>query len=169
MQVATAPLSDAVRRTILPEGQACADTHILLRYFRLDAGGRLVMGGPGGLSPPATPDAMSFRALERSVRRMFPQIEQPRFEFHWYGKGALTFDMLPHLHEPAPGMIAALGYNGRGLAMGTALGILLARRALGEPRDALPFPVFPLRSQPLAALAGLAVKARALYAYLVRR
>jgi glycine/D-amino acid oxidase-like deaminating enzyme len=112
---------------------------------------------------------MSLRALERSVRRMFPQIEQPQFEFRWYGRGALTFDTLPHLHEPAPGLIAALGYNGRGLAMATALGTLLARRALGEPRDALPFPTSPLRSRPMAALAALATGARALYDSLVRR
>ncbi len=169
VQIATAPLSEAVRRSILPEGQACADTRVLLRYFRLDASGRLVMGGPGGFTPPTRPDAMSFRALAASVRRMFPQIENPRFEFHWYGKGALTFDMLPHLHEPAPGLIAALGYNGRGLALATALGVILARRALGEPWDALPFPVSTLRALPLAAIAEVVVASRALYARLFRR
>ena len=169
VQIATAPLSDAARRSVLPEGQACADTQLLLRYFRLDAVGRLVMGGPGGFSPPRGPDAMSFRALETSVRRMFPQIGAPRLEFHWYGKGALTFDMLPHLHEPAPGLVAALGYNGRGLAMGTALGIVMARRALGEKRELLPFPFTPLRARPFALLAGLALKARALSSHLLRR
>jgi len=66
-------------------------------------------------------------------------------------------------------LFAALGYNGRGLAMATALGTLLARRALGEPREALPFPTSPLRSRPMAALAALATGARALYASLVRR
>jgi len=34
---------------------------------------------------------------------------------------------VPHLHELAPGLRAALGYNGRGVAMATVLGTLLAR------------------------------------------
>jgi glycine/D-amino acid oxidase-like deaminating enzyme len=162
VQLATAPLAEAVRRSVLPQGHVCADTRLLLRYFRLDSGGRLVMGGAGGLLPPAGPGEPSYRLLERTIRRMFPQIAAPRFEFHWYGKGAVTFDMLPHLHEPTPGLIAALGYAGRGLAMATALGALVARRALGEPIEALPFPCWPLRSRPGAALAALALAARGL-------
>lgn len=46
-QVATAPLTDNLRRTILPEGRVLSDTRRLLRYFRLDAQGRMVMGGRG--------------------------------------------------------------------------------------------------------------------------
>jgi glycine/D-amino acid oxidase-like deaminating enzyme len=169
VQIATTPLDEDVRSTILPEGQACTDARLFLRYFRLDAAGRLVMGGVGGLAPPSGPGEPSFRLLERTVRRMFPQIRDPRFEFHWYGKGAVTFDMLPHLYEPAPGMTVVLGYAGRGLAMGTALGTLLARRALGEPLDALPFPCWPLRAFPFAALAGVGVAARVAAITLFRR
>src|SRR5260370_1049736 len=44
---ATRPLSDDLRRTILPKGQAVSDSRRLLRYFRLDAAGRMVLGGPG--------------------------------------------------------------------------------------------------------------------------
>ncbi|HWN16339.1 MAG TPA: FAD-binding oxidoreductase, partial [Candidatus Dormibacteraeota bacterium] len=44
---ATRPMSDDSRRTILPKGQAVSDSRRLLRYFRLDAAGRMVMGGRG--------------------------------------------------------------------------------------------------------------------------
>ena len=37
----------------------------------------------------------------------------------------MTADHLPHLHAPAPGVIAALGYNGRGVALATALGLAI--------------------------------------------
>jgi len=49
-QVATAPIPAELRATILPEGQAASDTWHLLRYFRLDASGRLVLGSRGTFS-----------------------------------------------------------------------------------------------------------------------
>src|SRR5256885_15583489 len=58
-------------------------------------------------------------------------------------------DHLPHLHEPAPGLLAGLGYNGRGVAMASVMGRLLALRALGTPAAELGFPVTPLRPMPL--------------------
>ncbi|MGG6549923.1 UNVERIFIED_CONTAM: hypothetical protein NY100_31385, partial [Prevotella sp. 15_C9] len=40
-QVATVPLTDNLRRSILPEGHVSSDTRKLLLYFRLDHTGRL--------------------------------------------------------------------------------------------------------------------------------
>ena len=51
---------------------------------------------------------------------------------------------MPHLHEPAPGVVAGLGYNGRGVAMSHVMGQVLARRTLGEAITDLPFPVTPI-------------------------
>src|SRR5205085_10636486 len=50
-QVATAPIPAALRQAILPGGQAASDTRRLLRYFRLDTSGRLVMGSRGTFAP----------------------------------------------------------------------------------------------------------------------
>jgi glycine/D-amino acid oxidase-like deaminating enzyme len=146
-QVATAPLPPALRAAILPEGQAVSDTCRLLRYFRLDAQGRLVMGTRGlfGTHPPA----VAARHHYRAVREIYPQLDGLPFEFHWGGMVAMTRDHLPHLHELAPGLRAALGYNGRGVAMATVLGTLLARWSLGEPPAELGFPVTPVRPMAL--------------------
>jgi hypothetical protein len=65
--------------------------------------------------------------------------------------GHYTLDLLPHLHEPQPGIAAPIGYSGRGLAMGTALDTVLARRALGEPARSLPYPVTSLSAIPFNA------------------
>ncbi|HYB41308.1 MAG TPA: hypothetical protein VEL75_06025, partial [Candidatus Methylomirabilis sp.] len=46
----------------------------------------------------------------------------------------------------APGVHAALGYNGRGVAMASAMGKVLADRAQGR---AVAFPESPLRPVPL--------------------
>lgn len=165
VQVATAPLSQDIARTILPDGHSCADTHKLrVRYFRMEPDRRLVIGGPGWLTPPGDGNALSFKLLERSARDMFPQIGDVAFEYRWYGRGAMTSDLLPHLHEAASGVTAALGYNGRGIAAGTALGTVLARRALGEQAATLPFPVTALSALPLNVAAAMPY-----YASVVRR
>src|SRR5262249_22965351 len=68
------------------------------------------------------------------------------WEFVWGGKVALTLDHLPHLHELAPGVLTALGYNGRGVAMATLMGKLLADRLQGRSDGV--FPATPLRPIP---------------------
>jgi glycine/D-amino acid oxidase-like deaminating enzyme len=141
VQLASAPLDAARRAAVLPRRHSVGDTeHLRLRYFRLDAAGRFVIGGPGWLRPPRSGAAISFRLLGHSTRRMFPALRDVPFEYRWAARDAFTADLVPHLYEPAPGLFSALGCNGRGLAIGTALGTVLARRVLGEARDAMPFP-----------------------------
>jgi glycine/D-amino acid oxidase-like deaminating enzyme len=149
-QVATRPLSDNIRRSVLPEGLPVSDTRRLLRYFRLDPSGRLLMGGRG-----STDDASGstgFKRLRRLVASMFPQIGMAEWDFAWSGKVALTADHLPHIHEPAPGIKIGLGYNGRGVAMASRMGKLLADRTLGAPADEFGFPVTSIRPLPLWSL-----------------
>jgi glycine/D-amino acid oxidase-like deaminating enzyme len=69
----------------------------------------------------------------------------PRFEFLWHGALGITLDRLPHVHELAPGVLAWLGCNGRGLALATAIGRELARACLGAPLASLPLPLSALR------------------------
>ena len=63
---------------------------------------------------------------------------------------AITRDFLPHLHQPAPGIFAALGYNGRGVAMATRMGHVLADLAC--TRGEIPYPITAVRRIPLHAL-----------------
>ena len=146
-QVATEPISDELRQTILPEGQSASDTWHLLRYFRLDATGRLVLGSRGTFAD--VPVAVAARHHYRAVREIFPQLEGIRYEYHWGGLVGMTRDHLPHLHEIAPGLVTGLGYNGRGVAMATVMGRILADWALGVPGPELAFPVTPLAPIPM--------------------
>ena len=160
-QVATAPLADELRAGILPEGQAASDTCRLLRYFRLDSSARLIMGTRGSYT--AAPTSFTARHHYRAVREIYPQLEGIGFDYHWGGFVALTQDHLPHLHELAPGLYAGLGYNGRGVAMATVMGGLLARWALGEATTKLGFPVTPVRPIRLHAFSRLGVRATIQY------
>lgn len=155
VQVASEPLDESQLKTILPGRLSCSDTgHLRLRYFRLDRDNRFVIGGPGWLTPPRSPSALSFRLLEASTRRMFPQLRHIRFEYQWAARDGVTADLVPHLYEPCPGLFSALGYNGRGLAIGTALGGELARRVLGEPAASLSYPKTKPSASPLNLVAA---------------
>ena len=160
-QVATAPIPAELRATILPEGQAASDTWHLLRYFRLDASGRLVLGSRGTFSQ--APQLRDVHYHYHAVHEIYPQLKRIPFEYHWGGLVAMTRDQLPHLHELAPGLLAGLGYSGRGVAMATVMGRLLARRALGAQVVELGFPVSPVLPVPFHALSGIGARATIQY------
>jgi len=166
-QVATAPIPPALRASILPHGQPVSDTRQLLRYFRLDASGRLLMGSRGSFD--AVPGPQSARLQYRAVHEIYPQLRGVAFEYHWSGLVAISADRMPHLHELAPGLLAAGGYNGRGIAMATTLGALLARLANGEPAGELGFPVTTLQPVRLHRFARLGARLTMLYLGLLDR
>ncbi|WP_119168702.1 NAD(P)/FAD-dependent oxidoreductase [Algihabitans albus] len=160
-QVATRPLSPNLAATILPEGHPASDTRRLLWYFRKDRQDRLVMGGRGFAKDAL--GAEDTRILQRSLKQLYPQIGELAFEYHWGGRVAMTADHLPHVHAPEPGLYAGVGFNGRGVAMATATGSILARLAAGEEPRAQPVPVTALTPIAFHAFHGLAVQALASY------
>jgi glycine/D-amino acid oxidase-like deaminating enzyme len=149
-QVATRPLSNNLRATILPGGQPVSDTRRLLRYFRLDPEGRLLMGGRGSFDGENRPDR--YERLRRAAQRLYPQLGEPDWEFFWSGKIALTADHLPHIHEPKPGVLAGLGYNGRGVAMASRMGKLLADYVSGASAETLGLPITRIKPLPFWSL-----------------
>jgi glycine/D-amino acid oxidase-like deaminating enzyme len=160
-QVATTPLPPDLLRTILPERQSASDTWHLLRYFRLDATGRLLMGSRGVFGN--APAAVQARHHYRAVREIYPQLEGIGYDYHWGGLVAVTRDSLPRLQEVAPGLLAGFGYNGRGVAMATTLGRLLALWAAGRPAAELGFPVTPPDPVPLHAFSQMGARVAVQY------
>ncbi|KUZ75746.1 NAD(P)/FAD-dependent oxidoreductase [Burkholderia ubonensis] len=148
--VATQPLAPDIGRDILAGGEVASDARRLLLYFRRDAAGRLLMGGRGPFAEPRA--ASDWRHLERAATLLYPQLKGVGFEYRWAGRVAITADFLPHVHEPVPGVMIALGYNGRGIAMATTLGKHLAAHLSGDARLPLPFHVTPIRPIPFHGL-----------------
>ena len=146
IQIATDPLPDAEIAAILPQGQTISDTRRLIMYARREPDNRLVFGGIG--FPKLFERVGGLRWLRTDVQRVFPSVPADRWIYHWGGYIALTADRIPHLHEPAPGMLAGLGYNGRGVAMSVVMGRLLAERALGTDPDQLAMPVTGIDRMP---------------------
>ncbi len=156
-QVATAPLPEAVARTILPQGHVSSDTRQLLFYFRLDHERRLLMGGRGPFSEP-TSDA-DWSHLEKVVKTMFPAAADAPIAYRWCGRVALTRDFLPHLHEPAEGLLVDIGCMGRGIGLQTAMGRAMARYLVSGEASALPLPVTGIRGLPLHRLRRIYISA----------
>lgn len=157
LQVATDPLPEAIRQTILPQGHAASDTLRLLRYYQIDCNGRFVLGARG----PFRDDVVLSHAGEhlRHIRQLYPQLDGVPIRYVWSGQVAVTADHLPHLHVLAPGAYAALGFNGRGVALTTTMGRFLADLASGAAAETIDFPVTPLRPLPLHRFNRLAVRA----------
>jgi glycine/D-amino acid oxidase-like deaminating enzyme len=149
-QAATRPLPEAARQSILPGGQSASDTRRVLLYFRLDRDGRFIIGGRGAAQDEPGPER--FARLRRAAREIYPQLAEAEWSNHWSGRIALTRDFLPHLLELAPGLLAGLGYQGRGVAMATSMGALLAARAQGAAEADLPLPIGPRQPFPLHGL-----------------
>lgn len=156
-QIATAPLPDHIKRTILPQGHVCSDTRNLLLYFRLDHEGRLLMGGRGPFREPK--GEADWAHLERVMHKMFPQVKGQAIAFRWCGRVAITRDYLPHLHEPAPGLLIDIGCMGRGVGLQTSMGIAMAHYIANGDKLTLPFPITEAKSFPLYGLRRLYVNA----------
>lgn len=157
-QIATRPLTEAEGGAILPQGEVASDARKLLFYFRRDRTGRFLMGGRGPFHEPRGP--VDFSHLHSWMTRLYPSLKDVAIEYYWGGRVALTQDSMPHVHQPAPGLTVALGYNGRGVGMGTHLGKLIGENlGSGALKRALPFPISPIRPIPLHGLQRLYVSA----------
>ena len=75
---------------------------------------------------------------------------------------AMTADQYPHIHEPADGILACLGFNGRGLAMATAMGAQLARRIM-DRSSPIDMPITGMKGMRFHACWPLGVRAAIAY------
>lgn len=146
-QMATEPLSATVRARILPGGQAVSDTRNDLYFYRFDTAGRLVTGGALMLSI-GWENRIRARIAAR-VQSVFPQAGRVTFPQAWWGYVGITKDRMPHVHELAPGVLAWIGCNGRGLALGTAIGKEMAAVCAGRRLEDSALPIS--RMKPIAA------------------
>ena len=137
--IASEPLSDNLRKTILPNKVTLVDKRNLILYFRYDRDGRLCIGDHGPMRDAFT--LKDFDNLKKRVIDVYPQLANTRWDFHWGGRIAVTKDSLPFIEQLAPGMWAGMGFNGRGVGMGSVVGQTLAELAMGKPAQDSCFPV----------------------------
>lgn len=145
-QIATTPLSAELRVHILPGDQSVSDTRRVLRYFRTDAAGRLIVGGKGRARTPAAIDDFDFQ--RQTLGRLYPELADHPLEYAWGGEVCITADRLPRIIRLGPDAYAHLGCNGKGVAWCTAIGAAFAEMFTSGDERALPIPVTPLKRIP---------------------
>lgn len=150
-QLATEPLSDNVRKTIIPGRQAVSDTHRELYFGRYDARNRLVTGG-AILLPWRRRERMQPYIAAR-LERLFPQLGPVKFTHVWNGYLGMTRDYFPRVHRLGPEAYAWAGCNGRGVGFAIAMGRELAAAVTGTPVGQLAMPLTEPDPVPLHGIA----------------
>ena len=140
---ATEALGEERLGAILPGRHAVSETRRVQVYYRLDAGGRFVIGARGNwLDADQAGDAGHVHA---EACRLFPALTDVTWQFQWAGYTAMTLSHVPKLMKLAPGLHTGMGFNGRGVAMATMMGKQLALAVTGEQSD---MPIEPLSRIP---------------------
>ncbi|UUP15907.1 NAD(P)/FAD-dependent oxidoreductase [Nitratireductor thuwali] len=156
-QIATEPLTKEAANRFSPHREPVSDTRANIFTFRLDADNRLISGGMA-IVPLAAERRMGARIVRRLARELGLS-DVPRVTHVWRGTAAVTPDFLPRIVRFGDGFFGATGCNGRGIAMTTMFGDVLADAVTGAPPDALPVPVSEPASIPFRPIARAAPSA----------
>lgn len=138
-QMSTSPLSAELRGEILPGRHAVSDTRGDLQFFRYDARNQLVAGA-AMISSHAAARRLN-KLVGQRLTTAFPQLGKPKFTHIWSGYVGITPDHFPHFHQLGPDYFAAIGFNGRGVALAISVGMEMAKAINGANMQniALPF------------------------------
>jgi glycine/D-amino acid oxidase-like deaminating enzyme len=147
-QLATPPLTDEQRETIIPGRQAISDTRGDLWYFRYDAQNRLVTGSSLLIRVKAKPRLS--QSVAKRLETAFPQLGKVDFTHVWSGNVGVTQNFYPRFHQFGPNYWGFTGYNGRGLALTIPIGREMAGLICGEA------PALPMTEPELIPVHGVA-------------
>jgi glycine/D-amino acid oxidase-like deaminating enzyme len=161
---ASAPLTDAAARRILPGRSVLYEIGAVTCYYRVDARQRLLFGGRGPMREVS--DVASIKHLLAYAEQLWPGVGPIDWTHVWAGQLAMTTDHYPHVHEPEPGVTICLGYNGRGVAMSTVMGASLAAR-IADTRARFDMPITDMHGIPFHAFWRTGVRAAILRGRLV--
>ena len=133
-QLATEPLGGNLAGDILPGGEGCWDTGLVMSALRRDAAGRVILGGMGDA------DSLGIHAgwARRKLIRLFPRLSGVAITHAWAGRIAMTGDHLPRILRLGQTGLAIFGYSGRGIAPGTVFGQAAATALLNDDEGGLP-------------------------------
>lgn len=145
-QLASERLSANQRKHCLPANNGCWDSGMVMRSFRTDVEGRLIVGTLGNVYTGT--DQINARKVDgfkkwsaHVVKKTFPNVGELRYEFAWAGRIAKSANNLPQLLEVTDGVYQIMGFSGRGIAPATVSGKMLADYLCGKiNRKELPLP-----------------------------
>jgi glycine/D-amino acid oxidase-like deaminating enzyme len=155
---ATEPLPWDIVDRIMPTRSSLYEIGSITVYYRFSPDNRLLMGGRSVQKDVDHPGTLRY--LTDYAARLWPELKGVKWTHGWSGRLAYTPDHYPHIHEPDENVLVCLGYNGRGVAMSSAMGPQLATRILGGEID---MPITTIKEMPFHALWRSGVAARVAY------
>lgn len=143
-QMATDPLSEDQLKHYLPGKNGTWDTRMVMRSYRSDEAGRIIIGTIGNIYNDRAPLFQSW--ANKMVRETFPKIGPVNWQYKWAGRLACPPNHIPNLHDLGQGLYSISGFSGRGIAPATAFGRIMADYLLGETLSKdLPLPLSPVK------------------------
>jgi glycine/D-amino acid oxidase-like deaminating enzyme len=145
--MATQPIGDNLRKVIAPNNNTVVDSRGDTMIYKYNKEGRLVTsafieGRRGG-------DVNYTKALMRDkLQWLLPDLTEVDWQYYWLGALDMQPKTIPRLFDLAPGVVASLGYSGRGVPTGTMMGTVLSEWAMGRKPADLALPLEPLRAAP---------------------
>lgn len=137
-QIASEPLNSSAADRILPYRNGSWDTRLALSSIRRDKDDRLLLGTVG--SSAGKPSQFFVNWANHVQRHYFPDLPKFNWQYEWCGKFGFTKDHIMRVFEPAPGILAATAFNGRGITTGTMFGKAFADYLIHDDRDHVPLP-----------------------------
>lgn len=151
-QYATDPLPPALLNTILPQGEGCWDTALVMSSVRRDRAGRIIIGGIGNGEGPGSRVHAAW--ARRKLAALYPALKDIPLTHGWTGRIAMTGDHIPKIVAFGPDAYAIFGYSGRGIGPGTVFGTQAAQALLSDSET--PLPLTPVRQHKETAPAAQA-------------
>ena len=131
--------------SIIPGGEAIADTRFVVRYFRKTRDGRLLFGGREAYSENL--DDMT-PPIRRQIEEVYPELKGIELTHAWGGSVGITMPRKPYVREVLPGITTIGGYSGHGVMLSNYCGKLYAEDVTGGSAEldqlkSLKIPAFP--------------------------
>lgn len=165
-QMATEPLPENLRDSVLPGGEGGWDTAMVMSSFRRDQAGRVLIGAIGRLDHGAS--GLHRDWARRKLTALFPQLRDVPLAYAWQGKIASTSDHIPKILRLGPNGLSAFGYSGRGIGTGTLFGKAMAEALLTGREDGLPMAPVDRYSERFTGAKGLYYETGAALTHMVR-
>jgi len=127
---ATESLGAERAQALIGNGMAVADINWALDYFRLSADHRLLFGGRASYSTLPPPDLAG--TMRRRMRRVFPQLQDVKFEQVWGGYVDISLNRAPHWGRLGSNVYFAQGFSGHGIAATGLAGRVIAEAIRGQ-------------------------------------
>lgn len=128
--IATAPLTPALCRRLIPRNAAVCDNNFVLDYFRFSADHRLLFGGQVSYST-RTPAHLKT-VMARRMAAIFPELQSAAVDYVWGGFVDISMNRAPDFGRLGDNLYYLQGFSGHGVALTGMAGRLVAQALAGQ-------------------------------------